>query len=273
MTARFEGKVAIITGAARGLGASHALAFGREGATVVVTDICNDFPASQHAIGTEQEMNNVVKEILDIGGNAIGIRCDVSKSLDVEAMVQKTLDEFGQIDILVNNAGITFPKKPIWEVTEQVWDGTLDIMLKGCFLCCKYVLPHMIKRKYGKIVNTGSINARAGKNNSPYSAAKAAIHTLTLAMAKDLGEHNINVNCVAPGAVNTPMMEAACENGAEQFGMKPEEVYPFICQNYHILGREITMEDVSNSVLFLSSEEARNVNGQVLYVDGGFLTI
>jgi len=273
MPARFEGKVAIITGAAHGLGASHALSFAREGADVVVTDICQDLPEARYAMGAEGEMNSVVKEIQDMGRRAIGIRCDVTKSKDVENMVQRAVDEFGKIDILINNAGIAFVATPIWETSEEAWDLTVDIMLKGTFLCSKYVLPHMIERQYGKIVNTGSIGSRGQRGNAPYSAVKAGIQLFTLSMAKDVGEYNININCVSPGCVYTPMMRGATKDSAADLGVAADEVYPLICQQFHILGREILPQDISNGVLFLCSEEARNVNGHVLFVDGGFLGI
>jgi len=273
MPARFEGKVAIVTGAAHGLGASHALSFAREGADVAVTDICHDLPEARYGMGAEAEMNSVVKEIQGLGRRAIGIRCDVTKAKDVENMVQRVVDEFGKIDILVNNAGIAFVATPVWEVTEESWDLTVDIMLKGTFLCSKYVLPHMIKQQYGKIVNIGSIGSRAQRHNAPYSAVKAGIQLFTLAMAKDVGEYNININCVSPGCVYTPMMRGACKDAAVDYGVAEDEVYPMICQQFHILGREVLAQDISNGVLFLCSEEARNVNGHVLFVDGGFLGI
>ncbi len=163
MTLRFEGKVAIVTGAARGLGASHALSFAREGADVVVTDIAHDLPRARYGMGKEAEVNSVVKEIKSLGRRAIAIECDVSKARDVERMVQRAVDEFGKIDILVNNAGVSFGGIPVWEVSEEDWDLMVDVMLKGTFLCCKYVLPHMVKRRYGKIINTGSIQAKGGR--------------------------------------------------------------------------------------------------------------
>ena len=139
MPARFEGRVAVITGAARGLGASHALAFAREGASVAVTVIAHDLPEARYSMGKEAEMNSIVKEIRGMGHRAIGIRCDVTKAKDVENMVQRVVDEFGRIDILVNNAGIAFVATPIWKITEEAWDLTVDIMLKGTYLCCKYL--------------------------------------------------------------------------------------------------------------------------------------
>jgi NAD(P)-dependent dehydrogenase (short-subunit alcohol dehydrogenase family) len=273
MSVRFEGKVAMITGAAHGLGASHALSFAREGADVALLDICQDLPEVGYGMGTEKEMMAVVTEIQNLGHRAIGIKCDVRQANEVESAVRRVINEFGKIDILVNNAGIALLAKPIWEFTEEAWDLIVNIMLKGTFLCCKYVLPHMIKQKYGKVINTSSIAARGMWHNVPYSATKAAINTLTLAMAKDVGEYNINVNCVAPGPVLTPMQVGAIKSVAPDYKIPEDKFYGIILQKFSILGKEITQQEVSSAVLFLCSEEARNVNGTVLYVDGGFLSV
>lgn len=273
MTGRFEHKVAIVTGAARGMGASYSLAFAREGADVVVADICHDLPLVPYATGTQGEMNDVVGEVQRLGRRAIGVRCDVSKAEDVQNMVQRAVDELGKIDILVNNAGIAFVRTPVWEVSEEQWKLMVDVMFKGTFLCCKYVLPHMIGQRYGKIVNVSSIGARGHPKNAVYSATKAGIEILTLAMAKDVGEYNINVNCVAPGLVLTPMVRGNAKALDRGSAVQVDEAYALMCKQYHILGREILPQDLSNAVVFLCSEEARNVNGHTLYVDGGFLGI
>ncbi len=273
MSSRFEEKVVVITGAAHGLGAAYALAFAREGADVVVSDISNNVESATYAMGSEEEVGSVVKQIRDMGRRCIGVKCDVSRSEEVEKMVERAIGEFGKIDILVNNAGIAFVATPFWEISEKNWNLTVDIMLKGTFLCSKYVVPHMIERKYGKIINVGSVGSRGQRHNAPYSAVKSGIQTMTLAMAKDLGEHNINVNCVSPGCVKTPMMEGACKDSSKDFGIPADEVYDFCCKTYHILGKEITTDDLANGVLFLASEEARNVNGHTLFVDGGFMAI
>jgi 3-oxoacyl-[acyl-carrier protein] reductase len=224
-------------------------------------------------MGTEGEMNSVVEEIWRVGQRAIGIQCNVSKAEDVEDMVQRVIDEFGKIDILVNNAGLVFVANPVWEVSEEAWNVTVDVMLKGTFLCSRYVLPHMIKQRYGKIVNIGSVGARAQRHNAAYSAVKAAIQTFTLAVAKDVGEYNVNVNCVSPGCVHTPMVRFGLKDFAPDWGIPEDEAYNWLCKQLHILGREILPQDISDAILFLCSEEARNVNGHVLYVDGGFLGI
>jgi len=271
---RLEGKVAIVTGAAHGLGASHAIALSREGSDVAAVDICRDLPYPKYPLGTEEELNSVVKEIQALGRRAIAIKCDVSKSSDVQKMVKRVVDEFGKIDILVNNAGVAVGNIPVWEFPEEAYDLVVGVTLKGTFLCCKYVLPHMIDQKSGKVINITSIAGREGQaGNSPYCAAKAGIVTFTHAIAKDVAPHNINVNCVGPGLVLTPMVRGVLGPVAEGMGISVEQVYAGACGMYHAFGREVLPEDVSNAVVFLASEEARNINGWVIYVDGGHVAL
>ena len=273
MAGRVDGKVAIVTGAARGRGRSHCLVLAREGANIAAVDICRDLDQVSYSLAVEDELSSVVNEIRALGRQAIGIRCDVTKGDEVEQMVERVVDEFGKVDILVNNAGIT-GGAPITEMTEEHWDRVLDVCLKSQFLCCKYVLPHMIKQQSGKIINIGSLAGREGHAGaSAYSAAKAGVHNFTHALAKELGPYNINVNCVAPGVINTAMIRGAAPEAAARLGIKPEEVYGYMCKMYTILGREQTEEDVSNAVVFLASEEARNIDGSVIYVDGGHLMV
>ncbi len=272
MSERFTDKVAIITGAGQGIGASHALSFAKEGAAVVVVDIGQNISGADYAMGTLTEMDKVVKEIEAMGGKSLGVKCDVRNADDVKNMVEAVINEFGKIDILVNNAGVAFIATPIWKMEEKHFDLVNEVMFKGTFLCSKYVIPHMISQKHGKIINTGSISARAQKFNATYAAVKAGIHTFTLAMAKDVGEHNINVNCVSPGNVLTKMSEKAIRDAT---GCKDnvDKIYSDICKYSHILGKKILPQEISDSVLFLCSEEAKNINGSVIYVDGGYLAI
>lgn len=271
---KLEGKIAIVTGAARGLGASHALALAREGSDVAAVDICHDLPYPKYPLGTEDELNSVVKEIQGLGRRAIAVKCDVTKSGEVEKMVKRVVDEFGKIDILVNNAGIAVGNIPVWEFPEEAFDLVVGVTLKGTFLCCKYVLPHMINQESGKVINTTSIAGREGQaGNSPYCAAKAGIATFTHAIAKDVAQHNINVNCVGPGVVMTPMVRGVFEPIAKDLGLPVEQFYASACGMFHALGREVLPEDISNAVVFLASEESRNINGLAIYVDGGHLAI
>lgn len=269
---RLEGKVALVTGAAHGMGASHAISLAKEGADVALADIWQDIPNVEYALGTEEELNRVVEEIRGLGRRAIGIRCDVSKSTDVERMVQRVIEEFGRIDILVNNAGVAAVATPLWETTEEQWDTIIDVNLKGTFLCCKYVLPHMISQQSGKVINVGSIWGReGGAGAGPYCASKGGVHNLTHSLAKDCAQYNINVNAVGPGAVLTPMFHATTGYLASKMGISKEELYPRVYSTLSIFGREVLPQDVSNAVVFLASEESRNINGMVIYVDGGHL--
>jgi len=273
MAGRVDGKVAIVTGAARGMGRSHCLALAREGANIAGVDICRDLGLVSYSLAGEDEFNSVVDEVRALGRRAIGIRCDVTKSDEVERMVERVVDEFGRVDILVNNAGVT-GGGPITEMTEEQWDLMLAVCLKSQFLCCKYVLPHMMKQQSGKIINIGSLAGREGHAGaSAYSAAKGGVHIFTHALAKEVAPYNINVNCVAPGIINTAMIRGSATRAAEMLGIKPEEVYGYMCKMYTILGREQTEEDVSNAVVFLASEEARNIDGSVIYVDGGHIMV
>ena len=269
MGARLDGKVSIVTGAAHGLGATLALALAREGASVAAVDVCHDLPPASYPMGTEEELNQVVQEIIALGRRAIAIECDVSKAKDVENMVQRVVNELGKLDILVNNAGVvTFA--PFVNLTEEEWNLIIDVNLKGPFLCCKYALPHMIAQKAGKIVNISSHDDRQAipSTLAHYCSSKAGLHMLTDALSKEMAEHNINVNCVAPGAIWTPMMEYARRRAAPE-GANLWEDYLDACRRMHTFPREVTLEDVANAVLFLVSEESRSMTGYTFYVDGG----
>ena len=269
MAGKVEGKVAIVTGAAAGIGTAHALTLTREGADVAAVDICRSQPLSQVTAGTAEALDKLVQEIRDLGRRAIAIRCDVSKADEVERTVKTVIDEFGRVDILVNNAGV-WTMAPFVDLTEQAWDFVMDVNLKGTFLCCKYVVPHMIAQKAGKIVNTGSICGREGRLFFlHYGCSKAGVHMLTDALSKEVAAFNINVNCVAPGAIwGTHMMDWSLRYITPE-GADPKEAYADFCQRMSTFGREQTPEDVANAMLFLVSEESRNMTGYTIYVDGG----
>ncbi|MFC1823856.1 SDR family NAD(P)-dependent oxidoreductase [Thermodesulfobacteriota bacterium] len=269
MTLKLEGKAGIVTGAGHGMGTAHALALAREGADVALIDISKDNPSAPVSSATEDGLGKVVEDITALGGRAIPIVCDVSKAAQVEAMVKKVIDEFGRIDILVNNAAIcTFA--PFWKVSEEQWDATLDINLKGTWLCAKYVVPHMIAQKWGRIVNIGSIDGRSPEpTHAHYCASKGGVHNLTLAMAREVGAFNITVNCIAPGGIMTPMFKGTGEAFAASRGMKPEEFYAYFNKAHTIMNRQLYPEDVSNVMLWLVRDESWTITGQVFFVDGG----
>ena len=266
---KLEGKVGIVTGAGHGMGAAHALALARKGASVALVDICKDNPAVPHPGATETGLGKVAEEIAGPGGRALPVTCDVSKAAEVEAMTKRVMDEFGRIDILVNNAGVcTFA--PFWLIDEEQWDVTLNVNLKGTWLCAKYVVPHMIAQNWGRIVNIGSID---GRNPEPmhahYCASKGGVHTMTLAMAREVGAFNITVNCIAPGGVMTPMFQWTGEVAGAVSGGKPEEFFDFFNKTKTIMNRQVHPEDVANAMLWLVREESWTLTGQVFYVDGG----
>ncbi len=247
-----KGKVAIITGARRGMGKSHALLFAKAGAKVAVSDI------------SQEECQLVVDEIKKNEGEAMAIKCDVTKRSEIEEMVKKTIDEWGKVDILVNNAGIC-QFKPFLELTEEEWDRTLDINLKGYFLCAQAAAKEMVKQKSGAIVNIASIEMGQVGSGMPflahYCASKGGVVALTETLAVELAPYNIRVNAVAPGAIDTPiasgqkidpkMMEATMAKIPMRRIGKPEEV--------------------SNLVLFLASEASSYMTGSTVVVDGGWL--
>ena len=266
MAQRLAGKVAIVTGATRGIGRGIALTLAREGADVVVAG--RTVEEKSYMPGT---IHSVADEVRSLGRRALPVQVDVAEEEQVKDMVKKSIDELGKIDILVNNAGIIVAVKPLWEVTKEEWDRIVAVDLTGTFLCCKYVLPHMMEQKSGKIINMGSIQGRQGlRGQAPYGACKAAIHNFTLALAKDVAEYNINVNCVGPGPANTYLLESLYgASFSDLFGANKDEAFQQLYDTYTLFHREVTPEDIGNTVVFLASEEARNINGSVIYVEGG----
>ncbi|MFH0714922.1 MAG: 3-oxoacyl-ACP reductase family protein [Candidatus Diapherotrites archaeon] len=243
---KFQDKVVLVTGSSRGIGKATALAFGREGAKVVV----NFFKS-------EKEANEVVREIEKSGGQAIAIQCDVSNEEQVKQMFDKAVQEFGRIDVLVNNAGIVFDL-PFEERTVEHWKKTLEVNLIGTFLCTRKA-AQLMKKSGGAIVNLSSTNAfqTTGSDSVDYDASKAGIVILTKDMAKGLAP-NIRVNAVAPGWVDTDMNKKL-----------PKDFIRTETQRVYVK-RFARPEEIANAILFLASEEASFVNGSTLVIDGGY---
>ncbi|MBE1553495.1 3-oxoacyl-[acyl-carrier-protein] reductase [Sporosarcina limicola] len=245
---RFEGKVAIVTGASRGIGREIALLLAKEGARVVV-----------NYSGSQGKAEEVVKIIMESGGEAFAIQADVSNADSVKIMVDKTLKMFGSIDLLVNNAGIT-KDNLLMRMKEDEWDDVININLKGVFLCTKAVTRQMMRQRAGKIVNVASIVGVSGNpGQANYVAAKAGVIGLTKTVAKELASRNINVNAVAPGFITTDMTDALNEDIKTQM----LAAIP--------LGKLGSPEDVARTVLFLLSDDAAYITGQTIHVDGGMV--
>ncbi|PIX02993.1 short-chain dehydrogenase [bacterium (Candidatus Gribaldobacteria) CG_4_8_14_3_um_filter_42_11] len=249
-----KGKVVIITGARQGMGKADALLFAKNGAKVTVADI------------SQEECQLVVEEIEKSGGEALAVKCDVASEKEVEEMVKKTVDKFGKVDILVNNAGIC-QFKPFLEMTEEEWKKTLDVNLKGYFLCAKACAKEMIKHKSGAIVNIASVvmgqigMGMAGLAH--YSASKGGIAALTKTLALELAPYNIRVNAIAPGAIDTPM--AASAKADQKTLEQTLAVIPL-----HRMGKP---EEIASTVLFLTSDASSYITGSIVVVDGGWLAM
>jgi 3-oxoacyl-[acyl-carrier protein] reductase len=249
---RLSGKTAIVTGARRGMGRAISLALAREGANVVVSDI------------SQEDCQRVVDEIERLGRKGLAVRCDVSSGSDVEAMVRKTVAEFGGVDILVNNAGI-ISYKPFLELTEEDWDKTLNVNLKGQFLCARAAAKEMVKNKRGRIINIASISSGGCGIAFPliahYTASKGGVVALTEALALELTSQGINVNAICPGAIDTEMAKGAKESG------QLEQVLARVPKRR--LGKP---EEIANLAVFLASEESEYISGDAIVIDGGWLT-
>lgn len=256
MNKRFEDKIIIVTAGAQGIGKGIVLRFSQEGAKVIIADI--DAEAGKKLAG----------ELERKGREALAIKTDVSDVKEVKNMVNTTVDKFGQIDILVNNAGVNKPAF-ILDVKEEDWDLMMKVNLKGVFLCCQTVIPHMIKQKKGKIINISSISGKKGGTwLSPYCATKFGVIGFTQSIARELAPHNINVNCVCPGIVFTPLWDKLATVFSRKLNIPADKVKEYYVSRIP-LKRPATSEDIANVVSFMCSDEASYMTGQAINVTGG----
>lgn len=246
-----DGRAAMVTGAARGIGAATASRLAREGASVAVVDL------------EEKDCQETVDAVRAAGGTAIGIGCDVTQQDQVEGAVDRTVRELGALDILVNNAGV-LRDNLLFKMSDEDWDTVMNTHLKGNFLCTRAAQRHMVERRHGKIVNLSSASALGNRGQANYSTAKAGLQGMTRTLAIELGPFNINVNAVAPGFVETAMTQAT----AQRVGVEFDDFKKAATEQIP-LRRTGVPDDVANVIAFLVDDQASYVSGQVIYVDGG----
>jgi NAD(P)-dependent dehydrogenase (short-subunit alcohol dehydrogenase family) len=252
----FENKNVIVTGAGKGLGKCIAEEFAKAGANVIIADLNSD------------DAKNVSNELSKYGTKILPYTIDVSKYDEFEKMINFVVNELGNIDILVNNAGICV-SLPIVDMDVNISDKMVDINLNGTIYGCKAVLPQMQKQHYGKIVNMSSIAAKlGGANAAVYSATKAGVLELTACLAREYAQYNININCILPGIIRTPLWENMLNQMTNNDESKKDEVFASFTKDIP-LGKPQEPIDIANAVLFLCTEEANNITAQNLGVDGG----
>ena len=272
---KLDGKVAIVTGCGRGFGRATATLFAREGALLSVCDV----------IPREELEGGVGSEIESLGGRALCFQTDVSDEDQVASMVEDTIDELGTVDILVNNVGVSGPTKECMDITREEWDKTMSVNLGGMFLCTKAVLPEMVRRKRGRIINLGSVS---GKNpqpyRTPYATSKMGVIGFTRSLAAEVGRHNITVNAICPGFPgnerNVEVARALARHLGRPFDPDDYRVEMAEMRRAGVLGgryladegftgASITLDDVANMTLFFASDEAARITGQDINVCGG----
>ena len=256
------GKVVLITGSGSGIGQHTAVAFAREGAKVAVNDISQD--------GIAETLGMIEAA----GGEGMAAQCDITDTAAVAAMIAAVEKNWGRLDVLVNNAAVMTQHALFLEKTPEQCDTEIKVTLYGTINCCRAALPGMIDRTYGKIVNIATDAARIGQEREAvYAAAKGGVISFTKSIAKEVGKDNVNANVISPGATNSPMRNAILDKmratmGAEKVAEREERV-----KRVYPLRRIGEMEDVSNAILFVASDSARHITGQVLSVNGGFAMV
>jgi NAD(P)-dependent dehydrogenase (short-subunit alcohol dehydrogenase family) len=249
---KLQGKVAVITGGTDGIGKAIAVTFAKEGAKIMM-------------VGRDEKKGQTALEEVRRFGEATYFKGDVSDSSQVRRLVDETIRKYGKIDVLVNNAAVC-PPGSVVTTSEETWDQVIGVNLKGVFLCSKYIVPHMQKTGGGAIVNIGSINSlMAMENEAAYDASKGGVLMLTRAMALDFAKEGIRVNCICPGAIETPMLKTSLETSLD-----PKAARESLTAK-HPLRRTGTPNEVAQAALFLATDASSFVTGAVIPVDGGIL--
>jgi len=273
----FDGKIVLVTGCARarGMGRAIAVAFARAGADLAVTDVVTGGTRNEHEGGLDEirlgwkGLESLAAEIEGLGRRALTIVGDVSRAADAERFVVEVLTRFGRIDVLVNNAAAPHgaDRRLLWEVPEEAWDLVLDVNLKGPFLMSRAVIPHMLSRGSGRIINMASIAGKRGTaRRGAYSASKFGVIGLTQVLAQELASHGITVNAICPGTVDTSRHESTSRRERELAAQDPNTPLPFTRVPTGRIGRP---EDIARLAVFFASEQSDHITGQAWNVDGG----
>jgi len=274
---QLEGKTALVTGGARGFGRALALMFAAEGADVAVADLARDLPSERfYAMGSPDQLERTADEVRALGRRSLALRVDVTSSADCERMAEETLREFGQIDVLVANAGVWSVAKP-WEFGEDEWDLVVDVNLKGAWLTTKFVVPHMIERRYGKVLLVSSVGGlRAYPGYASYIAAKHGVIGLMKSLALELGPYDVNVNAICPTQMGRATAESPVDPAWPGIVGHDDPTY----EEYNAAaGKSNLFEhrglpdfpDVAEVALWLVSDASRMVTGQAIGADAGWL--
>ncbi|MGP4056435.1 mycofactocin-coupled SDR family oxidoreductase [Mycobacterium sp. 4D054] len=274
--ANLQGKVAFVTGAARGQGRAHALALAEAGADIVAIDIVDDISTVPYELANDHDFQSVAKEVEALGRGAVFVKADVRQQAEIDAAVQQGIDQFGHIDILVANAGI-YSQANFWEMTDDMWQDMIDVNLTGVWRSAKAVAPHMIERQSGAMVLTSSVNGfQPGYQLAHYVATKHGVIGLTKNFANELAPYNVRCNAVCPGAIDTTMLNNPPQY--ERFAGKAdgtrEEAWESV-RHFHLLKNRsmLPADAVSKGILYLVSDDAEHVTGIALPVDAGHLAM
>jgi len=274
---RFQGQVVFITGAAQGMGRSHALAFARAGANLVLCDACRQYSTVPYPLAQPQELEELVTEIEQLGVAVVAAQVDVTQLAAMQNLVEQAEGKLGPIDIVVANAGL-YSFAPSWELSEQQWDETINVDLKGVWITCKVCIPSMLTRRSGKIICIASTAGMKGMANlAHYVAAKHGVLGLVKTLAIELAPYNINVNAVCPTSVDTAMCRNQALYDVFAGGPGPQATQEHMLHLMNQLNlfpdrNLLPPEAISAAVLWLASDEAQHMTGCALPVDAGYLT-
>jgi NAD(P)-dependent dehydrogenase (short-subunit alcohol dehydrogenase family) len=264
------GKVALVTGAARGIGRAIALRLAADGADIAVADACCDSPAIEYAMAGCKQLEQTRDEVANLGRRSRAIQADVTNSADVSHMIETIVREFGRLDILVNNAGVS-ASCPVAEMPEEQWDRVIGVNLKGVFLCCKAAVPYLAEQRSGKIINMSSCAGELPSGlMSAYCSSKAAVKMFTMVLALEVAAFNVQVNAVYPGNIQTDIWKGILPNAAKIVGVSEDEMWRMTNEKAGLAPATDDGRHIASLVSFLCSSEADLITGKVIGADGGY---